>query len=223
MTEEAAHVIDMPGRRAIARQAGTTVLIVSVLPMGVFYLTMILAGLRVAVLATVGWYYAGMLIRLVHRKPILGAAMLGAGLLTIRAVVTFLTGSALVYFLQPVAGTVATATAFAATALAGRPMLDRLTHDFCPLPVELSRRLRSRRFFTHLSVVWSLTYFVNAAGTVWLLTSSSIGGFIVLKSVLSPAMTGGAAAVSYLLFRLALRHEGVRVRWGHAPAVAATA
>jgi uncharacterized membrane protein len=140
--------------------------------------------------------------------------MLGAGLLTLRATITFLTGSAFVYFLQPIAGTVATATAFAATALAGRPMLDRLTHEFCPLPVELSRRLRRSRFFTHLSVVWSLTYFVNAAGTVWLLTSSSIGGFIVLKSILSPTITGIAAAVSYLLFRQALRHEGVRVRWG---------
>lgn len=207
--------IDMPGRRAIARQVLTTVLFVSVIPMGVFYFTLALAGIRVAVLVTVGWYYAGILLRLIRRKPVLGAAMLGAGLLTVRAVITFLTGSAFIYFLQPIAGTVATATAFAATALAGRPMLDRLAHEFCPLPVELSRRLRHRRFFTHLSVIWSLTYFMNALGTVWLLTSSSIGGFIVMKSILSPTITGIAAAVSYLLFRHALRHEGVRVRWGH--------
>jgi uncharacterized membrane protein len=216
------HVIDMPQRRAIATQAGRTVLTASVLPMGVFYLSLMIAGLHTAVLATVGWYYGGLLLRLARRQPLLGAALLGAALLTVRALVTFLTGSTLIYFLQPVAGTVATATAFAATAIAGRPILDRLAHEFCPLPTELSRRLRQRRFFTRLSVVWSLTYFINAAGTVWLLTSSSIGGFIVLKSVLSPALSGTAAAVSYLLFRRALRREGVRVRWGH-PAIAYSA
>jgi uncharacterized membrane protein len=217
------HVIDMPQRRAIARHAGTTVLVVSALPMMIFYLALAVAGLHAALFATVGWYYAGMLVRVARHKPVLGAALLGAALLTVRTMVTFLTGSTLIYFLQPVAGTVATATAFAATALAGRPILDRLAHEFCPLPTDLSHRLRQRRFFAHLSVVWSLTYFVNAAGTVWLLTSSSIGGFIVLKSILSPALSGVAAVASYTLFRLALHREGVRIRWGHRVACPASA
>ncbi len=213
----------MPSWRVIGRHAATTVLLVSLLPMAVFYVAYTVSGLRTAVLATVSWYYAGLLLKVVRRKPVLAAALLGAGLLSIRTVVMFFTGSAVVYFLQPVAGTLATAVFFAATALAGRPVLDRLAHEFCPFPEELSARLRERRFFTRLSVVWSITYFVNAAGTVWLLTNSSVTGFILLKSVLSPVVTGAAIVASYLVFRMAVRHEGVLIRWGHLPRRAAAA
>lgn len=210
-----AFVVDMPGWRPIAKRVGTTLLLVSLLPMAVFYTSMSLFGLRTAVLATVSWYYAGLLLNVVRRKPVLAASLLGAGLLSIRAVVTFITGSAFLYFLQPVAGTVATATVFAATALAGRPVLDRLAHEFCPFPHELSIRLRKDRFFSRLSVVWSLNYFINAVGTLWLLTSSSLTGFIVLKSTLGPAMTVAAVVASYLVFRFTVRHQNVAIRWSH--------
>jgi hypothetical protein len=208
-------IIDMPGWRPIVKRAATTVLTVSLLPMAVFYASLSLFGLRTAVLTTVGWYYAGLLLKIVRRKPVVGAAMVGAGLLSIRALITFLTGSAFIHFLQPVAGTVATATVFAATALAGRPILDRLAHEFCPFPADVSARLRDARFFSRPSVVWSMTYFFNAAGTVWLLTNSSLTGFIVLKSVLSPALVVAAVVVSYLVFRLTVRRQNVVIRWRH--------
>jgi hypothetical protein len=143
----------------------------------------------------------------------MGAVCLGAGLMTVRAAVTFWTGSAFLYFLQPVAGTVATATAIAVTALAGRPMLERLMHDFVPMPGALSERLHANRFFGYTSVIWTLVYLVNAAGTVWLLTNASLGGFLVLKTVLSPVLTGSAVVASYLLFRWLMRREGVQIRW----------
>src|SRR3954451_22294643 len=132
----------MPGWRPITRRASTTVLMVSLLPMAVFYTSLSIFGLRTAVLTTLGWYYAGVLLKIVRRQPVLAAAMIGAGLLSIRALITYLTDSTFMYFLQPVAGTVATATFFAATAIAGRPVLDRLAHEFCPIPDDMSARLR---------------------------------------------------------------------------------
>ena len=218
MTSET-QVLQMPSIGAILRRAGTTLLFATVLPMAVFYGVYAYAGLRAAVGVTVGWYYAALVLRVLRRKPVLGAIALGAGLLTVRAVVTFWTNSAFVYFLQPVAGTVATATAIAATALTSRPLLERLAHDFCPFPPALSDRLRANKFFRYASALWALTYLVNAVGTVWLLTSSSIGGFLVLKTVLSPALTTFSIALSYLLFRMLLRGEHVAIRWGR-PATA---
>jgi uncharacterized membrane protein len=215
-------VIHMPHWQVIARQALSNVIIVSLVPMGLFAAVHALAGLRPAVVAVAAWYYAGILFRLMRRQPVLGVVALGAGLLTIRTAVTFVTSSATIYFLQPVASTVATATVFAATALAGRPIIDRLAHDFCPLPPELSDRLRQRRFFNAVSVVWAVTYIVNAAGTIWLLTSASINGFVMIKSVMGPALTALAVVTSYLLFRRLARREGFEVRWGH-PQVAAAA
>ena len=215
-------VIHMPHWRPIVRHAATTVLIVSLLPMGIFATVHAVAGLRPAVLAVAAWYYTGLLVRLVRHKPVLAAAALAAALLTVRAAVTFVTMSATVYFLQPVAGTIITATVFTVTALAGRPIIDRLAHDFCPLPPELSERLRRRRFFTSVSVVWAAIYFVNAAGTIWLLTSVSVNGFMMVKSIMSPTLTTLAVVASYLMFRRLARRDGFEVRWGQ-PQAAVTA
>jgi uncharacterized membrane protein len=205
----------MPGWRPITRRVITTLATVTLLPMGAFYTSMSLFGLRAAALVAVGLYYVGLLVTVARRRPILTAALLGAGLLSIRAAVMFFTGNALVYFLQPIAGTVAVATLIGVTALTGRPVLDRLAHDFCPFPAELSCWLRQTRFFIRLSVVWSVTYLINAAGSVWLLTTSSVGGFIVMKSLIFPALSGCAVVTSYAIFRMTVRHQNVRIRWAH--------
>jgi intracellular septation protein A len=216
-----AHVIVLPGAREIIRKAGSTILVASLLPAAVFYVTFSLTSLRVAVAVTLAWYYAGLLWTHARGKPLLAAAMLGAGLLTLRAVLAFWTNSSFLYFLQPVAGTVATATAFAVTALAGRPVLDRLVHEFCPLPAALSTRLRANHYFRWVSVVWTLAYLVNAVGTVWLLSTASLGGFLMLRAVLSPLLVTVAVIASYVLFRVMMRHENVHLtRRAPAPVLA---
>jgi hypothetical protein len=211
----APHVIDMPGWRPIIRHAAGRMFLVTLLPMAVFYGTLSLFGLRAAALATASLYYAALLSRLVRKKPVLAAALLAAGLLSLRTVVVFCTGSTFLYFIQPVIGTMAVATLFAATAIAGRPVLDRLAHDFCAFPDELSVRLRQARFFNVLSVVWATTYTVNAVGTVWLLTNASLNGFILFKSVLGPTITIAAAAASYLAFVMTMRRQNIAIRWAH--------
>jgi uncharacterized membrane protein len=204
-------VIVLPGAREIIRRAGSTILVASLLPAAVFYVTLSLSSLRIAVAVTLAWYYAGLLWTHTRGKPLLAAAMLGAGLLTLRAVLAFWTNSSFLYFLQPVAGTVATATAFAVTALAGRPLLDRLVHEFCPLPAALSSRLRANHYFRWVSIVWTLAYLVNAVGTVWILSTASLGGFLMLRAVLSPLLVTTAVVASYVLFRWMMRNEDVHL------------
>ena len=212
----AAHrIIEMPGWRPILRQVLIRVVLVSLLPMAAFYATLNLYGLRTAAVTTASLYYGALVTRFVRRKPVLTAALLTAGLLTLRTIVVFCTGSAFLYFLQPVAGTVAVATTFAASALAGRPVLDRLAHDFCPISTELAGELREARFFDWLSVVWATTYGINAVGTVWLLTNASLNGFLVMKAVLGPVITMLAAVGTYLLFRVTMRRQQVWLRWAH--------
>jgi uncharacterized membrane protein len=208
-------VIEMPGWRPIARQVLVRTFLVSLLPMGVFYTSLSLFGLRPAAVATAGLYYAGLLVRVVRRQPVLAAALFAAGLLAVRTVVVFCTGSPFLYFVQPVIGTVAVATVFGASALAGRPVLDRLAHDFCPFSDELSAQLRKARFFNLLSLVWATTYGINAVGTVWLLTNASLDGFIMFKATLGPLVTVAAAVTSYLAFRATMRNHNVRIRWAH--------
>jgi hypothetical protein len=222
MPSEPAHTIELAPPRVLALHAARTVLLATIIPMGLFYLALALWGLTAAVATAAGWYYAGLIIRIARKRPVMGVAFLGAGLMTVRALVTFWTGSAFLFFLQPVAGTIATATAIAITALAGRPLLERLMHDFVPMPGPLKQRLRANRFFRYTSLVWSAIYFVNAAGTVWLLTNASLGGFLVLKTLMSPVLTGIAVGATYGLFRLLLRRDNIQIRWGRTDAGAAT-
>ncbi len=209
----------MAAPATIVRHAARTVLLSSVLPMAAFYLALDGFGLTAAIFVALAWYYGAVGARLLRRRPIVGAMLLGAGLMTVRAAVAMWTGSAFVFFLQPVAGTIATATSFALTALAGRPLVERLAHDFVPVPPELSHRLRANQFFNYTSLMWALVYGINAAGTVWLLVSSSLESFMLMKTLLSPLLTGVAVAATYLVLRRALRREGVRLRWGSAAAV----
>jgi hypothetical protein len=211
-------VIDMAAPWTIARHAARTVLLASVAPMAAFYLALSAFGLSAAICVALAWYYGGVMARLLRRRPVVGAMMLGAGLMTVRAVVALWTGSAFVFFLQPVAGTVATATSIALTALAGRPLVERLAHDFVPVPAELSHRLRANQFFNYASVMWAAVYGINAAGTVWLLVNSSLSSFVLLKTLLSPVLTGAAIAATYVVLRHTLRREGVHLRWGSAVA-----
>ena len=210
-------VIDMAHPAAIARYAGRTVLIASAIPMALFYLALSMSGLATAVAVTVGWYYAGLLVQVARRRPVLGSALLGAALMTVRAITALWLHSAFVFFLQPVAATVVTALSFLVTALAGRPLLERLARDYVPIPAPLAGRLHERRFFTHTSLLWSLMYAANALGTVWVLTTSSLSAFLLIKTVLSPVLTGATILLSYLLFRRLLRRDGVRLRWRSAP------
>jgi uncharacterized membrane protein len=212
--------IEVPSWRPIARHALRTMALVSLLPMAVFYTTLALLGIQAAVLTTVAWFYAGLLPKVIRRKPVLAARVLAAGLLSLRAVIMFVTGSSFLYFLQPVAGTVGVALVFAVSATAGGPLLDRLAHEFCPLPEELSERLRATSFFAQLSVVWSMTYLINAASTVWLLTTASVNGFVLMKSIMSPILTISAVLASYGLFRVTIRRHDIHIRWSqqHAPA-----
>jgi hypothetical protein len=208
-------VIDMPGWRPIVRHALTRMLLVSFLPMAVFYLSLSMWGLRTAAVVTAALYYGALISRVIRRKPVLAAALFAAGLLSLRTIVVFCTGSAFLYFMQPVLGTVAVATLFAASAIVGRPVLDRLAHDFCAFPSEMSGKLRQGRFFSRLSLVWAAAYGVNAVGTVWLLTNASLNGFIVMKSVLGPAVTIIAAATSYFVFLSTMRRQNISIRWAH--------
>jgi hypothetical protein len=131
----------------------------------------------------------------------------------------FLTGSAFIYFLQPLAGTVALTTAIAASALAGRPILDRLAHEFCPFPADCPHICASSGSSAGCPR-WAVTYLINAVGTIWLLRSMSVGGFVALKSVLGPALTITVVAASLLYFHLAMRNQDVHIRWRHRTAPA---
>ncbi len=143
--------------------------------------------------------------------------MVGAALLALRSVLAYLTGSAIVYFAQPVAGTVVLGVAFLVSARRGRPLTERFVHDFCPLDHRLLQRPFVRRFFSRIALLWGAILLVNAGVGLWLLFGASLQSFLVLRTLATWGLDLGGVAASTLWFtRLLLRH-GIQVLWRGRP------
>ena len=139
--------------------------------------------------------------------------VLGTLLLTIRTVISLVTGSAFLYFAQPLVGTIAIAVVLLVSALAGRPFTQRFAHDFCPIDPEILARPRIHRFFRQISVLWAATLLLNSGLVLWLLLSSSLHAFVLERTAVSWGLTAVAITLSILGFVAAMRRDGVTVRW----------
>lgn len=191
-------------------------------PFALFYAVLLLAGFRGALLAALGWTYLAVARRLWRRERPAATVLLGMLLLSVRTAVAFATGSAFLYFAQPTLGTALVAVVFVASALLGRPLIERLARDFCPLDPSVMARPAVRRFFVRVSLLWGSVLLVNAGFVMWLLVTSSLHAFVVERTAVSWALTCGAVALSTVWFVRTMRRNGITVRWGqrHPAAVA---
>jgi intracellular septation protein A len=135
-------------------------------------------------------------------------------LATIKAVITFAADSATAFFLQPTLATYAFAAALLVSVPLGRPLIQRLAHDFCPLPPDVVANAHVRRLFQRLSLLWASVLLVNASVTLALLLTMSVTYSVPLAGAASlPAFVAGLVA-SLLWFRRSLRDGGFALTWG---------
>ena len=121
------------------------------------------------------------------------------------------TGSLFVYFLQPTIATLLVGLALFGSAMAGRPLVERVAMDFCPLEDRTRHHPTMRRFFRHSTLWWSFTSMINFAITLWLLLNHSPTTFVLVKSVLGPITTAATIAVAYMWFRMLMARSGTAV------------
>ena len=119
--------------------------------------------------------------------------------------------SVVVYFLQPSLGTMLVAGAFLLSVPLDRPLAGKLAHDFCPLPNEMHANLHVRRFFRQISLLWAFAQTAQAAITIWLLFSQSIGTFVVLRTAVSVVVTVAALVASVVWFKRSMHRNGITV------------
>jgi intracellular septation protein A len=202
-------VFELPRLRALLRHAAPRILEGMVLPLVVFALALHLLGVTGAVVAGLVSSYLVVARHLIGSGRVPGVVILGAVVLTARSVLTLVTGSTLVYFLQPTLGTMLVGFAFLGSVAIGRPLAQRLAHDFCPIPDGVMANEHVRTFFLRISLLWAFVQLLNAGLTLWLMFSESIGLFVVLRSVVSIGLTGAAIAVSATWFVRSMRRHGV--------------
>lgn len=215
------HVLHLPSPLASLRHS-LPALIEGVLgPFAVFYLVLVVAGFRGALVAGLAWCYLAVGRHLLRRRRPPATVLLGAAILTARTAIAFATGSTFIYFAQPTFGTALVALLFLATALVRRPIIERLARDFCPIDPSVLSRPAVRRFFLQISVLWGGVLLANAGFVFWLLLTSSLRAFVVERTATTWVMTGLAILLSAAWFVRAMRREGFHVRWGGATPEAA--
>jgi hypothetical protein len=154
--------------------------------------------------------------RLVRGQKVPAVLVLSVALVSARTVVAYVTGSAFLYFVQPTASTFLVAVLFLVTAVARRPIIERLARDFCPLDPEMFARPFVRRFFLRLSLLWFVVLATQAGFIMWLLLESSVRAFVLERSLVSAVLTVGGISLSTLWFVRIMRGAGLTVRFSGA-------
>lgn len=201
----------IPRLGSIVRHAFPRVLEGTLLPLALFLVFIRLTGVWGAMVAGMAWTYGLLLFRVVRKERVPGILVMGSITLTARTALAFLSGSAFVYFLQPSLSTALIASSFLLSVPLGRPLAERLARDFVPIPADMLANLHVRRFFFQITLLWGFVQMLNAAVTIWLLTTQSITTFLVAKTAISWVLTLGAIGFSVVWFHRSMARQGIVV------------
>lgn len=199
----------LPILGAVLRRSFPRLLEASLIPSLLFYLGLVLINAGAAMIAVICWSYGAVVRRLVNRQAIPAVLLLAIAGLTVRTALALLSGSEVIYFLQPIATTVVVAALFMGSLLVGRPLVARLAGDFCPLSPDVLTRPAVARLFTGLTVLWAGVYVASAVMTLTLLTTMPLAAFVATKTVVSLVITGAAVFVTVSCSLRTARREGL--------------
>lgn len=201
--------VTLPRLGALAREAAPKLLEAVVAPLAVFYLAMVVLGFKWALIATVAWVYLGVAWRLVRRVKVPATMFLAAFAITVRALVSFWTGTWMWFFIQPELGTICISMAFLASVRLNRPLVQKLTLDYIHLPSAVLKHERIRRFFARITLLWAFVLLMNSTLSIALAVYESLGGslgaFMILRTSAVAVISGLAIAFSIWAFKRVLR------------------
>jgi len=181
--------------QAVGRRSLPSLIEATIIPAVLFYVFFVTIGPVAAMLAVMAWSYGAVLRRLLSGQGVPGILQLAVVGLTVRTIVGVLSGT-FMYFLQPIATTLALALVFTCSLFFRRPMIARMAHDFCPLAPEISSRPGVIRLFSGLTLFWAGVHLLSAATTFTLLVSLPTTTFVAVKSFVSLAITISAIVLT---------------------------
>ncbi len=200
---------ELPKLRHMARHALPHVVEAMVIPLGLFYLSLWQIGTDGAILTALAWAYLAVVRRLVMRQRLPGLLLLSTLGLTARSLLAIAAHSAFIYFLQPSLATAAVGGLFLFSIPAGKPLCEKLAHDFVPLPDGFFKRPAVRRAIVQITALWALVNLINAGGALVLLVSQPIATYLAAKTSLTACVTCTGIVVSMWWFKRKLRLQPV--------------
>ena len=212
----------IPSPWAIVRHAAPTVVLAKVMPLVVFLGFLRLVDMTGALLAALAWSLGVISYQCRRGEKVPGLVVLTTIGLVAKTVAALLTGSAVVYFLQPTISTAMVGVGFLVSLRFGTPLAERLAHDFCPFDEATAEHPMLQLFFRRLSLLWAGTSLINAGFTLWLLFTQSLTTFVLVKSFTGPAFTGVTLLIAAIWFRRAMRRAGTTLAFSNRLAISAT-
>jgi len=215
MHDTAAPIV-LPSLAAIARRTVPHLLEATIVPAVLFYVVLVRFGAGAAMVATLVWSYTALARRLLRGQRVPAILLLALGGLTARTAVGVLSGSAAMYFVQPVVTTGVMAAVFLGSIVVGRPVVAALAVDFCPVGPDVTARPGVIALFRRLTVLWAGVHVATGAATLALLLTQPLPTFVLYKTVVCLGLTGVGAAVTVAMALRTVRSEGL-VLAGSAP------
>lgn len=212
-------VLEISGLRATLGRAARLLLEAVVVPTVLLAVLLHVIGATRSILVAVGWCGCAIAFRALVDRRLPGTLLLGSAAIAARATFALLSGSLLVYLLQPVLGSIVMAALFLGSAAFGRPITMRLARDFVHVPAHLLDRAGVRRMFTEVAVIWGVSRLIDVAMNLGFLHRGVDAG-LWARGLLSPLLTVLAAAVCTAWGWRSLRRNGIRVRIISGPAAA---
>lgn len=210
------HAITIPRLRDVLRHALPSVVEGKLIPLALFVGFLELLGTISALLVALTWSVGAIVYRRVKGQRVPGLIVLSAVALSARTIAAVMTGSMLVYFLQPTITTALVGLAFMVSIPLGNPLAQKLADDVFPFDEHTRSHPLVRQFFVRLSAIWSITSLVNAAITLWLLMTQSTTTFVLVKSMLGPITTAVTIASAVTWFRYSVGRSDTKLVWASA-------
>jgi hypothetical protein len=203
------HLARWPIVQTVARRTFPRLVEASLIPAVLLYLVVAFGGFELGMLAVLAWTYGAVAHRRLRGMPVPALLVLATVGVTVRTIVALCSGSALVYFLQPIGTTIAVAVLFLASVAIGRPVVGWLAADFFPFTPEVARLPAVIRLFRGLTVLWSVVQLLKAATTLALLQTMSMGNFVALRTLATLLLTVGGIALTITWSLRIARREGL--------------
>jgi hypothetical protein len=163
---------------AVMRRLGPQLIEATLVPTLLCYAGVLTVGLTWGVVAAALWTALAIGLRVANGRRVTGLLVVASAGLLVRIGIYLLSGSAFVYFLQPIARTVVMAALFAASALIGRPLVARFAGDFCSFDDEVGRRPAIHALFRRLTYLWAGGQVAIASVNLTLLLTVPVTVFI---------------------------------------------
>jgi hypothetical protein len=187
-------VIEIGALRPALLRAARLFLETALVPTLLLFTLLHTVGLVAGLCAVLGWCVLTVSVRWISGRHLPGTLLLCAGMLCARACVALVLSSALVYLLQPVAGSIVMAALFLGSAALGRPITIRLARDFVALPAHLFHHHGVRRMFTQVALVWGIGRLLDAGMSIGFLHWGLDAG-LLSRGVFSGLLTATTIAV----------------------------